>query len=175
MAVVSPGFLLCRDHMYPHGLRTTNSPRLDWADAFVLLRDLFLCDDVGYDYVANLVEHLLATPYQGIVERSWQHPLSEGVYRHIFIFGVQLHHQCPKPIQEVFQRLSLILFYVEKIVRDRRGAWLAMYCSLNNVENWSKELMCPSGRLMNQSNVVPENVLINSLQCMASVPPKIII
>jgi len=38
-----------------------------------------------------------------------------------------------------------------------------MYCSLNNVENWSKEVICPSGRLMNQSNTVPENVLINSL------------
>ena len=30
-------------------------------------------------------------------------------------------------------------------------------------------------RLMNQSNVVTENVLINSLQCMASFPLEIII
>ena len=50
-----------------------------------------------------------------------------------------------------------------------------MYCSLNNVENWSKEVRCPSGRLMNQSNAVLENVLINNLQYMASVPPQIII
>ena len=55
------------------------------------------------------------------------------------------------------------------------GAWLKMYCSFNNVENWSNEVMCPSGRLMNQSNVVPENVPINSLLCMTSVPHEIII
>ena len=52
---------------------------------------------------------------------------------------------------------------------------MTMYCFLNNVENWLKEVICPSGRLMNQSNVVPENVLINSLQCIACVPPEIII
>ena len=55
------------------------------------------------------------------------------------------------------------------------GAWLMMNCSLNNVENWWKEVMCPLGRLMNQSNVVHENVPINSLQCMTSVPLEIII
>jgi len=55
------------------------------------------------------------------------------------------------------------------------GAWLTMNCSLNNVKKSSNEAMCLSGRLMNQSNVVPENVPINSLQCIMSVPPKIII
>jgi len=44
------------------------------------------------------------------------------VYRHIFIFGVQLHHQCPEPVQEILQRLSLVLLYVKEIVRDRRGS-----------------------------------------------------
>ena len=50
-----------------------------------------------------------------------------------------------------------------------------MNCSLNRFKNWSNEVMCPLGRLMNQSNVVFENVLMNSLQCIASVPPEIII
>ena len=35
--------------------------------------------------------------------------------------------------------------------------------------------MCPSGRLINQFNIVPENVPMNNLQCIASVPPEIII
>jgi len=55
------------------------------------------------------------------------------------------------------------------------GARLIMNCYLNNVENWSNEVMCPSRRLMNQSSVVPENVPMNNLQCMASVPSEIII
>ena len=77
---------------------------------------------MGYDFVANLIQRIWATPYQRITERSWQHPSSEGVYRHIFIFGVQLHHQCLEPVQEVLQRLSLVLLYVENIVKDRRGS-----------------------------------------------------
>ena len=65
--------------------------------------------------------------------------------------------------------------FTSKWSKEMGGAWLMMNCSLNNVENWSNEVMCPSGRLMNQSNNVPENVLINSLQCITSVPPEIII
>ena len=55
------------------------------------------------------------------------------------------------------------------------GARLTTNYSLNNVANWLNEVMCPSGRSMNQSNVVPANVPMNNLQCMAFVPPKIII
>jgi len=91
---------------------------------------------VGDKSVADLVECLWVAPYQRITERPWKYPLYEGMYRHIFIFGVQLYHKCPKPIQEILQRLSLVLLYVKEIVRDRRGVWLTMYYSLNNVENW---------------------------------------
>ena len=49
------------------------------------------------------------------------------------------------------------------------------YCSLNSVENWSKLVMCPSGRLTNHSNVVPDSVLISILQYTASDPPVSII
>jgi len=64
------GFLLCRGLVYPHGLRTTSSPRSDRADASALFCDLFFCDDVGYDFVADLVERLWATPYQRITKGS---------------------------------------------------------------------------------------------------------
>jgi len=98
MTAASPSFLLCRGLVYPHGLRTTNSPRSDRVDASALFGDLFFCDDMGYDFVADLAERLWATPYQRITEGSWQHPSFEGVYRHVFVFGVQLHHQCPEPV-----------------------------------------------------------------------------
>jgi len=35
---------------------------------------------------------------------------------------MQLHHQCPELVQEILQRLSLILLYVIEIVRDKRGS-----------------------------------------------------
>jgi len=50
-----------------------------------------------------------------------------------------------------------------------------MYCSLNSVENWPNEVMCPSGRLTNQSNAVPDGVLMKSLQCTTLEPPESII
>jgi len=55
------------------------------------------------------------------------------------------------------------------------GARLTMYCSLNSVENLSNEVMCPLGRLMNQSNVAPASVPMNNLQYTASEPPESII
>jgi len=60
--------------------------------------------------------------------------------------------------------------------RKRQG-WISVDYELflNNVKNWSNEVMCPSGRPMNQSNVVLANVRMNSLQCMASIPLEIII
>ena len=93
----------------------TSSSRSDRANVSTLFCDLFFCDDVGYDSVADFVECLWATLYQRITERSWEHPSSEGVYHHIFIFSLQLHHQCLEPVEEIFQRLSLVLLNVEKI------------------------------------------------------------
>jgi len=83
----------------------------------------------------------------------------------------------PKTVEEILEGLSLILSYVEKIVRDRCGGGgrLAMYCSLNSIENCVNDVTCPSGRLMNQSSVAPTSVLMNNLQCNASEPPTSII
>ena len=52
---------------------------------------------------------------------------------------------------------------------------LTRYCSLNSVANWSKVVMCPSGRLTNHSNVAPDNVLMSILQYTTSDPPMSII
>jgi len=93
---------LYRDLVYPHGLRTTSSPRSGGADASMLLCYLLFCVDVGHDSATDLVERLWATPYQRIIEGSWYHPSSEGVYHHIFVIGLQLHHQCPEPVEKIF-------------------------------------------------------------------------
>ena len=47
---------------------------------------------------------------------------------------------------------------------------MAMYCSLNDVENCGNDVTCPSGRLMNKFSVVPVSVLMNKLQCTALEP-----
>ena len=50
------------------------------------------------------------------------------------------------------------------------GARFAMYCSLNNLESYANNVMWSSGRLMNQSIVVPTSVLMNNLCRTASDP-----
>jgi len=41
--------------MYPHRLRTTGSPRSDWANATAFFCDLPFCDDVGT--ARHLISH----------------------------------------------------------------------------------------------------------------------
>jgi len=53
--------------------------------------------------------------------------------------------------------------------------WLTENCSLNNLENWSKEMMWPSESPLNHCRVVPVNVPMNILQWITSVCPEIII
>jgi len=50
-----------------------------------------------------------------------------------------------------------------------------MYCALNSFVNCGNDVTWPSGRLMNQSIVVPAKVLMNSLHRTASEPPTSII
>ena len=81
----------------------------------------------------------------------------------------------PNRFRKSFRGSPWYCFTPKRSKETGGGARLNMTCSLNNVENWSNEVMCPSGRPMNQSNVVPANVTMNNLQCMANVPPEIII
>ena len=66
----------------------------------------------------------------------------------------------------------MILSYVKEI---GGGAQFAMYCSLNSLGSSTNNVIWPSGRLMNQSIVVPNRVLMNNLHHTASVPPTNII
>ena len=68
--LLSRGFLLCRGLVYPHGLRTTSSPRSGRVDTSPLFRQLFFCGDEGYCSATDLTKRLRATPYQGITKRS---------------------------------------------------------------------------------------------------------
>jgi len=78
-------------------------------------------------------------------------------------------------VEELLQRLSFILSYVKKIVRDGWVAQFPMYCALNNFVSCGNEVTWPSGRLMNQSIVFPVRVLMNNLHLTASEPPISII
>ena len=101
-----------------------------------------------------------------LTERPGSHPLPECVYNHRFIDVTHLHHSCSKAAYVFLQSFTLELFHVEKA-----GALLAKYCSLNSRESWVKDVMWPSGRLMNQSIAIPVKVLMKSLHLMASEPP----
>ena len=81
----------------------------------------------------------------------------------------------PNLFRKSFRGSHCYCFTSKRSKETGGGARLTMNCSLNNVANWSNEVMCQSGRPMNQSSGVPANVPMNSLQCMASVPPEIII
>jgi len=50
-----------------------------------------------------------------------------------------------------------------------------MYCALNSFVSYGNDVTWPSGRLMNQSIVVPTRVLMNSLHLTALEPPTSII
>ena len=107
--------------MYPHGLRSTWSSRACGDNVGALLVDFAFRDNMSHCSTPDLAS-LGAAPNERLVEGSRHDPLPERVHHHGLILGVQLHHLCSKTIKELLQGLSLILSYVEKIVRDRWGS-----------------------------------------------------
>ena len=169
------GPLLRRCLMHPHELKSTWCSRARGNNACALLVDFSLRDNMSHRSTPNIAESLGVVPDEGFVEGSRHDPLPERVYDHGLVLGVQLHHLCPKTIEELFQGLSLILSYVEKIVRNWWGSPIAIYCSLNSLESCANDVTCRSRRLRNQSSTVPASVLMKSLQRIASEPPTNII
>jgi len=57
------GLLLCRSLIYPHGLRTTCSPRSDRENTTVFFYDSVLYNDVCHSSTPDLAKCLWATSY----------------------------------------------------------------------------------------------------------------
>jgi len=70
----------------------------------------------------DLAKSLGVVPDEQFTKGSWHDSLPESMHHHSLILGVQPPHLCPKTIEELLQGLSLILSYVEKIIRDRWGS-----------------------------------------------------
>ena len=138
------GFLLCRGLVYPHGLRTTSSPRSDKADASALFCDLFFCYDVGYGSMADLAERLWATPYQRITEGSCGTPRLKACTVISSFLVCNFTTSALNLLRKSFQGSPWYWFTSKRSLETGGGAWLIMYYFLNNVENWSNEVMCPS-------------------------------
>ena len=122
--VGAPSFvcaLLCRGLVYPHGLRTTNSPRSSRANTPALFCYLFLFADVGNGSVTDLSKCLWTTPYQRITERSWQHSSPEGVYHHVFVLNVQLHPSARNLCRKSFQGSPWYCFTSKRLKDTGRG------------------------------------------------------
>ena len=108
--------------MYPHGLRSTWRSRACGDNAGALLVDFSFHNNMSHRSTPDLAESLRTTPYERLTEGSRHNPFPERVHHHVLILGVEPHHLCPKTIEEILQGLSLILSYVEKIIRDWRGS-----------------------------------------------------
>ena len=59
-------------------------------------------------------------PDQRLAERSRQHALFEGVHKHLLILARQADYLCSKSIQIVLEGLSLMLPYIEQVIRHHR-------------------------------------------------------
>ena len=81
----------------------------------------------------------------------------------------------PKRLMYSFRVSPWYCFTSMRLYETGAGALFAKYCSLNSGESCAKDVMWPSGRLMNQSIAIPVRVLIKSLHLTASEPPTNII
>jgi len=77
---------------------------------------------MGNRSTPDLAESFGAVSDERFTEGSRHDALPERVYHHGLVLGVQLYHLCPKTIEELLQGFSLILSYVEKIVRNGWGS-----------------------------------------------------
>ena len=152
------GFLLYCGLVYPHGLRKNRTgsmlPHFSVTSSFTTMWATTLwrisLNVFGQYLIRESLKGLGSTPRLKactIISSS---------------FVCSFTTNTPNMLRKSFKGSPWYFLTSKRSKETGAGAWLTMYCSLNNVDNWSNEAMCPSGRLMNQSNVVPENVPINS-------------
>ena len=163
--------------MHSHWLGSTTLSRFDlsYVQSLVLYCHNFFRGDVGNNLSSDLPKSPCPVSDQWVTKGPWHDPLPEGMNHQSLILSLEFYHERSKPVQEVFKGSPCICFTLKRSKGTDGWARLTMNCSLNKAENWSKEVMWPSGRPTNDYSIVPVNVPMNNLQCMASIPPRMII
>ena len=116
------GLLFYRCLMHPYGLRSTWCTRACGNHTRALLVNFPFCCNMSHHATPYLFEGLRVVSNKWFTEGAWHNALPERVHHHPFVFEVQPHYLCPKAVEELLQRLSLILSYVKEIIRDRWGS-----------------------------------------------------
>ena len=111
-----------RGLMHSHGLRTRRCTRARGDHARALFNHFSFCCDVRHHTTPDFSKSLGVTSDERFVEWSRENSLPERIDYHRLISGVDPHHLFPKAINELFQRLPLILPHVEKIIRNGWGS-----------------------------------------------------
>jgi len=111
--------------MDPRGLCMRVRPWACECDTCALLAHLTLRGDVFHRATPYLSKGLGAASYDRFTEGSKAHSFPECVDDHRLLCGANLHHLRSEAIDVFLEGLTLILLYIEQVVRDRR--WSTIY------------------------------------------------
>ena len=88
----------------------------------MFLANFFLRRNMSHHAAPYFGEGFRVVSDESLAEGSLHNALSERVHHHLFVFEVQPYHLSSKVVEELLQRLSLILPYIKEIIRDGRGS-----------------------------------------------------